>query len=135
MATVSINAFLYDLNAANGTYLGLWYMNKDPELCATYARHITKVQDLDVNVYKHIKMLYMVGDYGDNTITPSWTKYSDYSNWMTLETKQQDQTTYGDVPVWRNLGQTRRCAFQVDWSGPSNITHEAIEVLYNIHTQ
>jgi len=127
-ATVSIDASL-----EYGVIL--YYMNKDPEYVEEYARYITILSDLDNNNYKHIKDVYAVGDYGDNTLTLKWTKYSDYSSWNTLASKMADLTAYGDVITWRNLGHARRVAFMLDWSGNSNIAHNAIEVTYNIKTQ
>lgn len=118
-----------------GTQLLVRYMTKNPSLAATTAKYITDIFDLDSNTYKHIKSVYLAGDYGNNQITLSWTKTPDYSTWSTLSTKTQDSITYGDTVVWYNLGQTRRMAYTIQWTGSDNITHDAIEVVYNIRTQ
>lgn len=126
--TITINAY-----KARGA-LNLYYINKDPDNVAPYARYITNFYDLDSVNWKHLKYVHVVGDYGDNSINLQWTKTPDYSTWADLGSKSQS-STYGDFPVWRNLGHARRVAFMMDWSGNSNIVHENIEVTYNIKTQ
>lgn len=126
-----IDAYLFD----GARFYDLYYINKDPETVVPYARYITDILDLDSNNFKHIKQVYTVGDYGNNTITLKWTKTPDYSVWNTLDSKTQSLTDYGELPVWRNLCHARRFGFMIDWSGNSNITHEDIEVSYNIKTQ
>lgn len=136
--TVNINASIYNIPAGGAdtpTQLGLWYMNKDPEYVTPYARYITTYQDLDSVNWKHIKYVDVIGDYGTNSVTLKWDKSTVYNNWSSLGVKYPDTIGYDQATRWYNLGQARRVAFMLDWSGDSNIAHDAIEVIYNIRTQ
>lgn len=114
--------------------LTLYYANKDPQDVAEAAMYITQFEDLDSNNWKHVKHVDFIGDYGNNEVelsysfTPNYTVWSNYMSFTPSDYPDQAARFY-------NLGQGRRMAFKVIFSGSSQIYHEAIEVSYNIRTQ
>jgi hypothetical protein len=143
-ATVSINAVLViandtsiDIDAyiISAVFLDVFYLNKDQNNFCQFAQYITDVQDLESNKWKHIKSITAIGDYGDNTIKLAWTKYPDYDNWSDYYEKTPTDPSVVQATRWYNMGQAKRFAFDVQWSGDSNIEHHSLEVRYNLRTK
>jgi len=94
----------------------------------------TDVWDGGVNNMKHIKWVDLVGTYGTNTMTGTYYKEPAYGVSDSLVTFTGVITNPTNVFRWRNLGRARRVAFKVSFDGISDISHEAIEIGYNIGT-
>jgi hypothetical protein len=119
----------------SGSTIVLDYISKDPDQSAYTALYLTPLQDLERNNWKHLKFIDAIGDYGTNTISLSWTKHADWSNWSTYMDKTPSGVGYDHAARWYNLGHARRFALRVKFSGNDQIAHEAFEVGYNIMTQ
>jgi len=118
-----------------GSTITLEFVSKDPDRSCRTAMYITQMQDLDTNNWKHLKGVDMIGEYGNNIIQMSWTKYSDWSNWSQYQSKTPASLGQDQAIRYYNLGQARRFAFRFLFRGTDQIVHDAVEVSYNIRTQ
>lgn len=124
-----------EAEAVTSSTLRMWHLSKNPLGGVVAAEAYTDLIDFDTNNYKTIKSIDFVGDYGNNTVELAWTKSADYSNWSGLQLK--DPTALGkEYPVrYRPNFMARRIAFRERFIGSSNISHEGLEINYNLHTQ
>ena len=118
-----------------GSTIVLDYVSKDPDYSAATAMYITPMQDLGSNNWKHLKGVDAIGEYSDNVVKLSYTKWSDWSNWSQYQSKTPASLGHDQAIRWYNLGHARRFAFRVLFQGSGQIAHEALEVSYNIRTQ
>lgn len=120
---------------ASGSTIVLDYVSKDPDYSSGTAMYVVPMQDLGVNNWKHIKFIDAIGEYSDNQISMSYTKWSDWSNWSAYQTKSPSSFGHNMACRWYNLGNARRFALRFLFQGDGQIAHEAFEVSYNMGTQ
>jgi hypothetical protein len=118
-----------------GSTIVLDYVCKDPNHTMYQALYITPMQMLERNNWKHLKFVDMIGDYTDNSVELSWTKFHNWSGWSQFVSKTPASVGYDQALRWYNLGHGRQFAFRIRFTGEGQIVHDAIEVAYNIRTQ
>jgi len=92
---------------------------------------VTDLYDFGTDNRKFFRYADVLGDFGDNTITLSYTKDSNYATYTSMGT-----VSYGtwkkDTPIrYRNLGASSRLGLKIVVTGPGNMLMEGTELAYN----
>ena len=99
--------------------------------------YITDVMDFDENNEKHVDYIDCIGDFGNNTVTLSWTNDPTYqaSNWVQATTQTQSVNGPKNTIRWHNPGPFRTIALRYDFTGTSNIVYKGTEISFNMGTR
>lgn len=92
--------------------------------------YFSEILDFDSSNEKHVTSIDCVGDYGDNTVTLSYSRYSDYSNFVSMGTKTPSTLGPLDPVRFDNPGDFRRLALKVTLTGTGDAYHEAFDINY-----
>lgn len=92
------------------------------------------INDFGSNLWKHVKYVDAVGDFGNNTVSLSWTPNRDYTSWVPYVPRVQSTLGYKNAIRWHNLGRHRGSAYKMKFVGTTNIMLEGLEVNYNLGT-
>ena len=118
--------------AASGVVNWYYFIKDYNSSYSTLSEMVFDSTDFGTNNWKHIKAVDTLGDFGNNTVSLSWTPNVDYSNWSSYVSKQQSTLGYKNALRWPNLGRHRTSAFRVKFHGASNIKFSGLEVKYNL---
>lgn len=103
---------------------------------STTGTYVTNMLDFDENQWKHIEYVDVIGDFGNNAITLSYTTDPTYqsANWITLYSQTQSTIGPKNTLRWHNIGPARQIAFRIDMAGTSNVVFKGLELSYNMGT-
>jgi hypothetical protein len=133
----AIPASFYFTYPTNTTTIPVFFSKNRAVSSSTTGTIITDVMDFEENLEKHVDYIDCVGDFGNNTITLSWTNDPTYqsANWVTATTKNQSTAGPKNVVRWHNPGPFRQMALRYDFTGTSNIVYKGTEVSFNMGTR
>ena len=123
--------FVHSYNS-NGE-VSWYYLTKDyAPGQGSIAEMVYDIENFGTSLWKHIKSVDAIGDFGLNTVFLSWTDRADYSNYSTPVPRLQSAIGAQNVLRWHNLGRHRQTAYRLRFSGTSNIKFNGLEVSYNL---
>jgi hypothetical protein len=99
--------------------------------------YITDVMDFDENNEKHVDYIDCIGDFGNNSVTLSWTNDPTYqtSSWQQASTQTQSTNGPKYAIRWHNPGPFRTIALRYDFTGTSNVVYKGTEISFNMGTK
>jgi hypothetical protein len=132
----TIPSSFYWTYPSNTTAIPVFISKNRASSSTTTGTIITDVMDFDENAWKHVDYIDCIGDFGNNTVTLSWTNDPTYqsANWVQATTQNQSVNGPKNVLRWHNPGPFRQMALRYDFTGTSNIVYKGSEISFNMGT-
>ena len=100
----------------------------------TTASYFSEIIDLETSYWKHLARVYAVGDYGNRTLTLSYSNDPTYTTFVVTTTKSPLGDGYQNAVWWDNVTRFRRGSLKIDMSGIGPCHHKAFDIMYNMGT-
>ena len=122
------------ITMAEGNPSSVEIMSPDQEnTISNSATYYSEVVDLGINYWKHIARVDAIGDYGNTSLTLSYSPNGNYTGYVQCSPVQTPASIgFFNNISWYNLGRYRRFTFKITMAGAGPALHDAFDITYNV---